>query len=57
MGSYISQSFKSLEEEIEEIKLPQDLDGHSNYELLTEMRDLLCRRPPSRREDFLNFRQ
>jgi hypothetical protein len=56
MGHYISKIYRSLEEEIEEIKLPQDLDRHSNYELLREMRELLCRRPPSRREDFLQIK-
>ncbi len=52
MGMYNSRTFHSLEEEIEEIELPQDLDSPSNYDLLREMKELLCRRPPSRRADF-----
>ncbi|NQV21736.1 MAG: hypothetical protein HQ511_10005 [Rhodospirillales bacterium] len=52
MGMYISRIYRSLEEEIKEIELPQDLDSPSNDDLLREMKELLCRRRPSRREDF-----
>jgi len=43
--------YKSLEEEINEMELPQDLDSPTNYPLLREMRELLCRREPSRWDD------
>lgn len=53
MGSYISQIYRSLEEEVKEIELDQDLDASKNYELLKEMKELLCQRAPSRRGDFI----
>lgn len=52
MGMYISQIYRSLEEEIEGIELPQDIDSPSNYDLMREMKELLSGRAPSRRADF-----
>lgn len=52
MGTYISQIYRSIEEEVEEIELILDLDTPANYDHLREMKELLCQRAPSRREDF-----
>lgn len=52
MGTYISSMYKSLEEELRDMELPQDLDSPRNYKLLREMQELLCQRRPSRQDDF-----
>jgi hypothetical protein len=44
--------YKSLEEELRDIELPQDLDSSRNTKLLREMQELLCQRRPSRQEGF-----
>ncbi len=56
MGHYMSNIYRSLEEEIDDIKLPQDLNRHSNYSFLSEMRELLCGRAPTHCEDFLRVK-
>ena len=44
--------YRSLEEELRDVELPQDPDSPGEHTLQREMRELLRRRRPSRQDGF-----